>query len=137
SRCAESALQTVMLTEGLLHGVQRTIRLSQALNGGDLGAFTLQCERSAGFDRNALDMNDTSAALRGVTADMGAGEPQVFTQELHQEGAGFAIPNDGFGVPRHRYARPGLPPNLGQTPSFPPARPERWRFTCEIEPIST
>jgi hypothetical protein len=30
-------------------------------------------------------MDDAGAALAGVAADMGAGEPQILAQELHQK----------------------------------------------------
>ena len=33
-------------------------------------------------------MDDAGAALGGVAADMGAGEPQILAQELHQQRAG-------------------------------------------------
>src|SRR5437868_615645 len=36
-------------------------------------------------------MDDAGAALAGIAADMGAGEAQMFAQELDQQGAGFDI----------------------------------------------
>jgi hypothetical protein len=43
-------------------------------------------------------MHDAGAALRGVAADMGAGQPQILAQELHQQGAGIDIGVDGIAV---------------------------------------
>ena len=47
-------------------------------------------------------MHDAGAALRGVAADMGAGQAKVFAQKLHQQGSGIDIGGDGFAVHRHR-----------------------------------
>ena len=50
-----------------------------------------QREHGAGLHRHAVDMDDAGAALRGVAADMGAGEAQVLAQELHQQRARIDI----------------------------------------------
>ena len=71
----------------------------------DVGAFALHGERGAGLHRLAVEMDDAGAALRGVAADMRAGEPQVLAQELDQERAGIDIGGDGFAVHRHRDGR--------------------------------
>src|SRR6266704_2805920 len=55
-------------------------------------------ERGAGFDRLAVEMHDAGAALRGVTADMGAGQLQILAQKLHQQCAGVDIGIDGIAV---------------------------------------
>ena len=39
------------------------------------------------FYRNAVDMNQASAALAGVATDMGAGEPQLLTQHRGKQSA--------------------------------------------------
>ena len=83
---AETALQTVMLAEGRLHGVQFAT-LCQPLNGHNARALAGQSQRGAGFDRLAINMHHTGAALAGVTADMRAGEMLVFADKLHQQGA--------------------------------------------------
>src|SRR5258705_5548692 len=97
---AIAALQAVVLAEGLLHGMQRSARLGQALDGGDVGALELPNEYSAGFDRLAVNVDNAGTALRGVAAHMGAGEPQVLTQVLHQKGARIDVTGDGFAVHR-------------------------------------
>jgi hypothetical protein len=81
---AVAALQSVVFAKGFLHRVQGPARLGQALDGGDLGALALQGEQGAGLRRNAVDMHDAGAALRGVAAHMRAGKPKIFAQELHQ-----------------------------------------------------
>ena len=68
-----AALQTVFLSERRLHGMQCTV-LSNTLDGFDLSAVQLHREDGAGFDRRAVDMHCASAALAGVTTDMGAGQ---------------------------------------------------------------
>ena len=41
--------------------------------------------------RLAVDMHDAGAALGGVAADMGAGQPQILAQELDQQRARLDI----------------------------------------------
>ena len=53
------------------------------------------------FTARAVHVDDAGAALRGVAADMGAGEPQVLAQVLHQQGARVDVGGDGFAVHRH------------------------------------
>ena len=90
----------MVLAECLLHRMQRSVRRGEALDGQDIGALSLQDQHGAGLDRLAVDVNDAGPALRGVAADMGAGEPQVLAQELHQQGARIDIAGDGFAVHR-------------------------------------
>ena len=75
-----------MLAEGFLHRVQSAVR-GKPLDGGDGRAVHGDRERRAGLHRLAVEMHDAGAALRGVAADMGAGQPQVLAQELHQQRA--------------------------------------------------
>src|SRR6201986_831956 len=46
-------------------------------------------------------MDDAGAALRGVAADMGTGEAQVFAQKLDQQGTGVDIGANGVAVDDH------------------------------------
>src|SRR3569833_2291005 len=46
-------------------------------------------------------MHDTGAALRGVAADMGAGQAQILAQELHQQRPRIDICRDGITVHNH------------------------------------
>ena len=58
----------------------------------------------------AVHVHDAGAALRRVAAHMGAGEPQVLAQELHQQGARVDVTGDGFAVHRHSDGGHGFPP---------------------------
>jgi hypothetical protein len=50
-------------------------------------------QRGAALHRLAVDMHDAGAALAGVAADMGAGQAEVFAQELNQQrDAGPVVP---------------------------------------------
>ncbi|MGY4596536.1 hypothetical protein ACVWXL_004282 [Bradyrhizobium sp. GM22.5] len=95
---AEAALQAMVFAEGLLHRMQRRAVGGQALDRLDLVAVGHHGERGAGLHGLAVQMHDASAALRGVAADMGAGEPQILAQELHQQGAGIDIGRDRIAV---------------------------------------
>ncbi len=98
ARRAEAALQAVMLAERLLHRMQRRAVGGQPLDGLDLVAVGHDRERGAGLHRLAVEMHDAGAALRGVAADMGAGQAQILAQKLHQQGAGVDIGVDGAAV---------------------------------------
>ena len=100
ARRAIAALQAVILAERLLHRMQRTVRRRQPFDREHVGAFELQRQHGAGFDRLAVDVNDAGAALRRVAADMRAGEPQILAQKLHQQRARIDVGGDGFAVHR-------------------------------------
>ena len=68
------------------------------LDGLDLVAVGHDRQRGAGFYRLAVEVHDTGPALRGVAADMGPGQTQILTEELHQQGAGVDIGVDGIAV---------------------------------------
>ena len=95
---AEAALQAVMLAERFLHRMQRRAVGGQALDGPDLVAVGHDRQRGAGFHRLAVEMHDAGAALRGVAADMGARQPQIFAQKLDQKGTGVDIGVYGIAV---------------------------------------
>ena len=85
-------------------GVQTLEALSEplhALDGGDLGAVGLDREHGAAFDRDAVQMYDTGAALAGVATDMGAGQVQGLAQELRQQGARLGLAGFEFSVYRY------------------------------------
>ena len=98
---AEAALQAVMLAEGFLHRMQRRAVGGKPLDRLHLVAVGHHRKRGAGLHRLAVEMHDAGAALRGVAADMGAGQPQIFAQELHQQGTGIDIGVDGVAVHDH------------------------------------
>jgi len=84
-------------------------------------ALGLEGERRAGLHGDAVEVDDAGPALRGVAADVRAGQPQVLTQELDQECSGVDIGGDGFSVHRHRNGWHGIPllTNPGLTARFP------------------
>src|SRR6266566_2103188 len=111
----EAALQAMVLAEGLLHRMQRRAVGGQSLDGPDFMPVGHHHQRGAGLHRLTVEMHDAGAALRGIAADMGAGQPQVLAQELHQEGAGVDIGSYGITVHNQR--------NLGHQDSLLPALP--------------
>ena len=88
---AEAALQAVVFAKSFLHRMQRRAVGGQPLDGANLMAVGHDSERGAGFHRLAVEMHDAGAALRGVAADMGARQPQIFPQQLDQQGTGVDI----------------------------------------------
>src|SRR5262249_18338088 len=118
SRRAKAALESVIFAKCFLHGMQRTIRFGQPLNGGDLGTLALQSEGREGFCCNAVDMNDEGHALRGVEADVSPCQPQIFMYEVQQRSAGLDIHCDCFSIDRHGHGCHELTPNLGPKALF-------------------
>ena len=80
-----------MLTEHFLHRVQGAIRGGESLDRDDGGSIGLQSELGAGFDRDAVDVDDAGAALAGVAADMGAGQSEFFAQQFDEQRAGLDL----------------------------------------------
>src|SRR5688500_6101040 len=76
ARGAVAALQSMMLPERLLHGMQWTIRLSQTFDGEHVGALQLPGKNGAGLHGLSVDVHHAGATLRRIAADMDAGEPQ-------------------------------------------------------------
>ena len=62
------------------------------------------------FTALPFDVDHAGAALGGVAAHMGAGEPQVLAQVLHQQGARIDVTGDGFAVHRQCDGGHGFPP---------------------------
>src|SRR6202022_1879615 len=71
ARRAKTALQSVIVAERGLHRMQY-VPLRDTLDSGGIGAVGLSDQHRAGFDRPAIDMHDTGAALAGIAADRGA-----------------------------------------------------------------
>ena len=49
----------------------------------------MHCEVGAGFHRLAVDVDGTGTAMARFAADVGAGEIELFTQEMNEQGARF------------------------------------------------
>ena len=109
---AEAALQTVVVLKRLLDGVERAVRGCLTFNGGNLRALRLDRQHCAGLYRLAVHMDDTGTALARVTAHMGAGEPEVLAQELHQQRAAFDLTFGRLAVHGHLYFGHSCPPRL-------------------------
>ena len=86
ARRAEAALEAVVLLEGGLDGVHH-LAVGQALDGRDLAPVGLDGEHRAALHRLAVDEHGARAAARRVAADVGAGEPHVVSQVVHEEPA--------------------------------------------------
>jgi hypothetical protein len=63
------------------------VAVGNAFNGGDVAACGLSRQHGAGFYRSPVDMDDAGAALAGITAYMGAGQIEVFAQDVNKEGS--------------------------------------------------
>src|SRR5690554_79367 len=79
----EPALQTVLLHEGLLYGVQLAI-LSEPLDRQDLAPFGLYGEHRARLHRQAIDIDGTGSAVRGFTTDVRAGVLTLLAQGVYE-----------------------------------------------------
>src|SRR5271156_2788826 len=100
SGSTEPALQAVIVLERLLHRMQFSA-LGKSLDRQDARALARRCERRARLDRAPVDMDHASAALRGVAADVGARQTQVFAQVLHQQRARIDLRRRRLAVDRH------------------------------------
>src|SRR5215510_10362133 len=82
-RCTETALQRVMIHEGLLHWMQ-PVAVSQAFDGPDLLAVGLHGEHQAGAHRFAIDNDRASAAHTMLATDMGSRLSAILTDGIGQ-----------------------------------------------------
>src|SRR5690606_24405412 len=106
-----AALEPVLLVEALLHGVQRAVPL-ESLDRRDLPAVRLHGEHRAGFHRPAVQQHGARAAVRGVAADVRAGQPERLADQVHQQRAGLDLRHTLGAVHRH----PDLVVRHGQRP---------------------
>ena len=74
------------------------LALGEALDRGDLGPFKPDGEQRAALHRLALDMHGAAATLRGVAADMCAGEAQILAQEIDKQCARIDVAADELAV---------------------------------------
>src|SRR5262249_37602111 len=59
--------------------------LLQALEGGEVRARGLHRQHGAGLHRRPVEEDGAGPAVGGVTADVGAGQPELIAEEVHQE----------------------------------------------------
>ncbi len=95
-------------------GLQRIepAAFGETLDGHDRAALDLRRGDEAGADLRAVEQHRAGAAIAGIAADLGAGQPQILTQEVGE-------PADGG---RHHCF-------------FPPVHPEMELKMAVIHPI--
>jgi hypothetical protein len=86
---AEAALQAVHHAETFLQRRQRTVGIRHALDRDDFRALGLHRKHGAALHRHAVEIDGAGAAMGGLAADMGAGEREIFAQEMHQQRTRF------------------------------------------------
>ena len=118
ARGAEAALQAVVGLERRLDHAERAVGVGHALDRAHLGAVDVERQHVAGLHRDAVDVHDAGAALRGVAADVGAGQPQALAQELHEERPPLHLARDRAAVDGHRYLGHAILPGCETTPAL-------------------
>ena len=93
------------LGKGHLYRVKRLA--AQTLDGGDAAAIGLPGQHGASLHALPVDQDGTAATLTGVTADMGAGEAELFAQHLDQQGATFNLEALGLAIYFNRNVQSG------------------------------
>jgi hypothetical protein len=86
-RGAEAALEAVMLVERLLQRMQLVCRRRDALDGENVVTICLHRQQQAGARREPVQKNGAGAANTVLTAEMGAGEPELMAQEVGERQA--------------------------------------------------
>src|SRR6266566_6952635 len=87
---AEPALQPMLLMECFLNRVKLAVLL-EALDGRHFCLIGLDREHRARLHRAAIDQNRARAAVGRVAADMSAGHPEVFAEEVDEQRARFDV----------------------------------------------
>ena len=67
----------------------------------DLAAVGLDREDRAALDALAVEVDDAGAALAGVAADVGAGQPKIVAQEVDEQEPGLDFGRVGRTVDRN------------------------------------
>ena len=81
---AEAALEAVLLLEALLQR-GHAVGPREPLHGADLGPVGLHGQDGARLHGHAVHQHGAGAAVRGVAADVGAGEREVVADQVHQQ----------------------------------------------------
>ena len=99
---AEAALQAVAAHEALLDRVEDAVLL-EVLDGAHLVAAGHRGQHRAGLDRLAVHPGHAGAAVAGVAAPVGAGEPELVAQEVHEQQPALDLAGDALAVDGHRH----------------------------------
>ena len=81
--CTETALQTVLISEGLLHGMQGVG--SEALDCRYVAVTHLDSQNAAGLHRDVIDMNDAGATLARIATRVRAGQSEVVSEKVDEQ----------------------------------------------------
>src|SRR5215510_8844728 len=84
ARRAESALESMLLPESFLNGMQLAALL-QSFDGTDVAAVRLYGEDRARLHRIAVDDDGAGTAVRRVAADVRARQTEVIAQQVDQQ----------------------------------------------------
>src|SRR5262249_19105905 len=79
-----AALEPVLLDEGLLERMELPVPL-EPLHREHLAAVGLDTEDGARLDRPPVEQHGAGAAVAGVAADVGPGEPEALAEQVDQQ----------------------------------------------------
>ncbi len=96
-RCAEAALEGMVLMKGLLHRVEFAA-LGQPLDGCDGGSIGFDRQHGAALHGTTVDVNDAGPAVAGIAADVGSGELQFVAKQLNEECSRLDLDRDWLPV---------------------------------------
>jgi hypothetical protein len=82
-----AALECIVIDEGLLHRMQRTVGLCQTLDGGHVVALVHRGEAEARQDPPIVDKYGARAALPVIATFFGSGQTGVVAQGIQQRRA--------------------------------------------------
>ena len=83
-RRAVAALDAVLFPQRRLHLGERAVG-REPFDRGDLRTVRLGREHRASLDRHAVQQDRAGTALAGFAADLRAGQPEVFTEEVDEQ----------------------------------------------------
>ena len=104
ARCAETALHSVMVDEGLLDRVE-FVAVRQSFNRGDFGAVMHRRQCQARDDSLAVEKNRARTARALIAALLGAGEIERFAQDVEQRLPRIKLERVKLTVDRELYAQ--------------------------------
>jgi len=77
---AEGALETLLVDDALLNGMQRAVGFGEAFDGGDVFAARAVGENRTGVVRHVIEKHGAGAAFGTVATELGAGEAEFVAQ---------------------------------------------------------